>query len=426
MGSNQIKIQKNLFFSKSVSDNIQFVVGSSNDLYDISLINTLEPFNNDVINFFDALSKLLMNREYAKKFPDIYTLGFFLRKANIINLYIKYFKVHHNNESLVTLGKGVVFHIAPSNVPVNFCYSLAVGLLTGNANIVRIPSKNFPQVDIITTCIKHLLSIPEYSIFLRRIFLLKYNKDPFINEYLSSLCDLRVIWGGDNTINEIRKSNLAPRGTEITFADRYSVAFIDCDFFSNFTYEEKESLIQSFYNDTYLNDQNACTSPRAIIWYADNLNQYSAVKHDFYNILHKKVKSEYDIQPVQVVNKLTNAYIAAAISSHVEKIKFYDNYIVSIDVDSLSYNLLEFKENSGYFFNYLCTNTNLLDIREFLNNKKCQTIGYLGSNIKLKKLVQSGIRGVDRIVPIGKTMDFDLIWDGFHLLNEFTRTVFIK
>ena len=56
------------------------------------------------------------------------------------------------------LGRGIVFHIAPSNVPVNFAFSLAAGLLAGNKNIVRIPSKDFPQVRIICTEINNLLS----------------------------------------------------------------------------------------------------------------------------------------------------------------------------------------------------------------------------------------------------------------------------
>ena len=34
-----------------------------------------------------------------------------------------------------------------------------------------------------------------------------------------------------------------------------------------------------------------------------------------------------------------------------------------------------------------------------------------------------GVRGVDRIVPMGKTMDFDLIWDGYDLVSRLTRTV---
>ena len=38
-------------------------------------------------------------------------------------------------------------------------------------------------------------------------------------------------------------------------------------------------------------------------------------------------------------------------------------------------------------------------------------------------LLVSEMSGVDRIVPIGKTMDFDLIWDGYNLYEMMTRRI---
>ncbi len=40
-------------------------------------------------------------------------------------------------------------------------------------------------------------------------------------------------------------------------------------------------------------------------------------------------------------------------------------------------------------------------------------------------LFTSGIKGVDRVVPVGRTMDFDLIWDGYNLVTQLTREVVI-
>ena len=31
--------------------------------------------------------------------------------------------------------------------------------------------------------------------------------------------------------------------------------------------------------------------------------------------------------------------------------------------------------------------------------------------------------GIDRIVPIGRTMDFSLVWDGYELINTLSRRV---
>lgn len=57
------------------------------------------------------------------------------------------------------------------------------------------------------------------------------------------------------------------------------------------------------------------------------------------------------------------------------------------------------------------------------DDKRCQTIAYVGDKEMLFPLLQTGIKGVDRIVPIGKTMDFDLIWDGYNLFERLTRQI---
>ena len=41
----------------------------------------------------------------------------------------------------------------------------------------------------------------------------------------------------------------------------------------------------------------------------------------------------------------------------------------------------------------------------------------------LAPLWKAGIKGIDRVVPVGKTMDFDLIWDGYNLVERLTRVI---
>ena len=64
-----------------------------------------------------------------------------------------------------------------------------------------------------------------------------------------------------------------------------------------------------------------------------------------------------------------------------------------------------------------------MEIRDLCNNIRCQTVGYLGEKEDVLSLIASGIKGIDRVVPIGKTMDFDLLWDGYNLFERLTRTV---
>ena len=90
-------------------------------------------------------------------------------------------------------------------MPLNFAYSLAAGLLAGNANIVRIPSRDFPQVKIVCAALRRLLA-NEQCPLRNHIVLARYEKSDAVTNYFSARCDIRVIWGGDQTIADIRRS----------------------------------------------------------------------------------------------------------------------------------------------------------------------------------------------------------------------------
>lgn len=403
--------------SDAVENKIQYLVGGKGILDDMPNIPPKKPFSDDIVEFLNTISRRLISDKRGYSYPDVVTLGFWLRRASIIRLRDKYFSA----DNVKMVGRGMVFHIAPSNVAVNYAYSLFTGLLSGNANVVRIPSKDFPQVRIINTIINEVLSEESYASLRPYICLVRYERSKDINDRISERCDARIIWGGDNTIAEIRKSPLPPRATELTFADRYSLAVIDSDIYLK--EEDKDKIASDFYNDTYLSDQNACTSPRVVIWVGSKIEE---AKKIFWTKLQGLADRKYDLQAIQSVDKLSQLYMGAACYGtkdeanvlHLEEGK--DNLLIRVRVDTLNPTLMEYRGNSGFFYEYECNN--ILEIREFCNNTHCQTIGIIGDNNMIMPLLQSGIKGVDRIVPIGHTMDFDLVWDGYNLLEQLTRT----
>jgi hypothetical protein len=399
-----------------VLDKASYYVGTKETVVHMPNVPAKPPFADDVIDFLNDLSKELMRSPEAKGFPDVVTLGFWLRKSSVMKQKER-FALHGQN---MLIGRGVAFHIAPSNVPVNYAYSLFTGLICGNANIVRIPSRDFPQVSIINKAIRTALE--KHEDLKPYIVLLRYDRDKDVNDVLSALCDVRLIWGGDATIAELRKSPLPPRATEITFADRYSLAVIDSNrYMAMISDKEKDKaalqLAQDFYNDTYLSDQNACTSPRTVVWTGSRKNE---AKERFWNALYSLVKDKYYFQDIQGIDKLSTEYMAAASGLvGMRQMEAFDNRLVRIQVLDLSSKLMDFKGTSGYFYEYDCDD--IMELRELCNNTHCQTMGILGDAEKIKPLILSGIRGVDRIVPIGHTMDFDLIWDGYNLVERLTR-----
>ena len=218
---------------------IQLMAGSDK-FSEMPHLKPLVPFDCNVITFLDKLSGLLMKHPKGRDFPEIITFGFYVRKSSIMRLKKSYAYSKHS------VGRGVSFHIAPSNVPINFAYSLLVGLLSGNACVVRVSSKSFPQTDIVSNAISELLDTLEFSELKKYVSLVKYDRDSDINNFFSNLCDVRVIWGGVNTIAELRTSPLPPRSFDITFADRYSFCIIKAAEYLNI--KGKKKIAFDFYN----------------------------------------------------------------------------------------------------------------------------------------------------------------------------------
>ncbi|MCC8137126.1 MAG: hypothetical protein LIO76_03530 [Clostridiales bacterium] len=406
--------QSNIDFNQF---HISWEVGSAETLNRMPGIPMQEPFSKETVEFLNTVSRKLLSDPAAKSYPDVVTFAFWIRKASVEQMRRRF------TDETIHLGRGVAFHVAPSNVPVNYAYSMAAGLICGNANVVRIPSKEFPQITIINRAVRE--SLQEIQRMRPYIGLVRYGHEREINDALSSFADVRVIWGGDNTIQEFRKSPLKPRAAEITFADRYSLAVIDSDAYLKAVSgndASREKTANDFYNDTYLTDQNACTSPRAVIWMGSRTEE---AKEQFWGSLSKLVRKKYEIQGVQAVNKLTSVYLAAAERENIRKVTdkdgIEDNRIVRVKVDRLDSELMELKDNSGYFFEYDCRD--VMELQEICDDARCQTISYIGCKEMFLPLLRSGIKGVDRIVPVGKTMDFDLIWDGYNLFERMTRVI---
>ena len=395
------------------SDEINFLFPEYFQEETFRKINSLEPFSEEVIEYLNALSQLLNKREDARNYPDVATFAFFCRKANLLNL-----KKKHQSTQL-KLGRGIVFHITPSNVPINFAYSMVAGLLAGNTNVVRVPSKNFEQVKIVCNAIKQLAKDEKYELVSNRSVYLQYERTGTATAYFSSFCDVRMIWGGDETIHQIRANQMPSRSTDITFADRYSICAIKAWEYLKDPAPEKTAL--HFFNDTYLFDQNACTAPHLMVWIGSE-KEIEKAKQVFWTNFYQIVKSRYTMQPVIAVDKLTAFYNQAAQGKSAKKVLMEDNLIWRVEVKSLEKDIEDYRGTCGYFTEFSAVQ--LSEIAAIVN-RKYQTLAYFGfSKEELEGFVKENkLAGIDRIVPIGKTTDFSLIWDGYGLMDVLSRNI---
>ena len=391
-------------------NNIEWLHGSLETLEERPVV----PFADEVIEELDALSKALMKDPASRQYPDVVTFAFFCRRANLLKLREQYTPSTLHLQP--RLGWGVVFHIAPSNVPVNFAYSVVAGLLAGNTNVVRVSQKLFPQVDII---VKHMRATN-----MHRVAVVRYPHESNANEVFSSLCNVRVIWGGDATIETIRKNAIPARAFDICFADRYSLAVIKTDKLSEtckLNPEYLKTLAERFYNDTYLFDQNACSAPHLVCW--EKSNGLVEAKKRFWDAVYDYAKAHYQFQDVMAVDKLTALYKQAVeMPTHDEQTK--DNVLRRVEIESLPCDIDSFRCAGGYFTE--CEIESLDDIAPIVS-AKYQTLAYYGfEHEELEAFVQRNrLTGIDRIVPFGETTAFSLTWDGRDLIQSMSRVVSI-
>lgn len=382
----------------------------------LTTLKPLPPFDMQVLDFLAALSAALLKDKEAKAYPDVVTFAFFCRRANLEAM-----RGDYEGRLEGRLGRGIAFHIAPSNVPINFAYSLVASLLAGNGNIVKASSRNFAQTRIVCRAIEGLLA-GEYSALASYCCVVTYpREEQALTERYSALCNVRIIWGGDETVRRVRQAAIPPRAFDVTFADRYSLLCIDPQAVIAMDDKALNTLAQGFYNDTYLTDQNACTSPRLIIWLGREEGVCPA-RERFWNAIHAYASTRYGVEPVVAVDKLTAACRAAIELEDVSFEAMPDNLVTRIQLQRLAPGMESFRSAGGFFVEYVSQS---LDALAQVVDARYQTLSYIGLDpAELRELVTAnGLRGIDRITPVGHTMDFSLSWDGYDLIQTLSRQI---
>ena len=109
-----------------------------------------------VVGFLSDVSREILRSKKCREYPDVITFGYFCRKGSIRKI-LKVSQSEFNR-----YGWGLAVHIAPSNVPINFAFSFVFGLLSGNNNLVRLPSNTWPQVELLVSIFETIIKTSKY------------------------------------------------------------------------------------------------------------------------------------------------------------------------------------------------------------------------------------------------------------------------
>lgn len=394
------------------SSQFNTLMGDVTAFDELSQISYFDPL---VIEFLKELSSSILLNPLSRNHGDVLAFAYWIRASNL-DLAIKNYTVEQNRT-----GYGMCLHIAPANVPLNFAYSLACALLAGNRNIVRVPSRKFPQVDFLLECMQKILAIERFKAVAHAVCIVRYEKNEQVTRDFLKVSDVKIVWGGDNTVNEIRSIETPAHCKEVVFPDRKSASIIDLKSLAGLSEKELLNLAEKFYTDTYLFDQNACSSPRVIFWISQPENLHE--KERFWSALTSVVEAKNTLEPRNLLLKFTEL-AKVVMTSDSRSISSYpgaklSRVKISLGKAPLSSHLTN---RFGTFFEHDIATLNELSL---ILDRRIQTITYFGVAPKriVDLVIQHRVKGVDRIVPVGKALDFELRWDGYDLPRTLSRVV---
>ncbi|MEZ4399772.1 MAG: acyl-CoA reductase [Kofleriaceae bacterium] len=378
------------------------------------------PFADDVLELCSQFSQRLMADPVARVHPELMTLGYFMRKAELVRARRDHeAAVRHD---VVQVPAGLVFHVPPGNVDTMFMYSWLLAVLAGNVNVVRLSSRSSPVVDHLCGILDELLARPLHADARARVAMIQYDHDDATTAALSARADLRVIWGGDATVAAIRRAPLPAHGRDLTFADRFSLVALGADAVVALDDAGLRALAEQLANDLFWFDQAACASPRLAVWIGAAAAA-GPVRDRLWRAV-VEVAAGRGHRPEMAVRMARELFVhQAVLDGPVVARSDFGTALTVLRVDRLD-GLARVHPGGGVLFEAVAPSLASLD--RWITRKD-QTLTHFGlPRHELVELAQRlAGRGLDRLVPVGQALQMARYWDGYDLVDQFLRHVHV-
>jgi len=379
-----------------------------------------EPFRPVRLATLARLSSALLADPVLRRDPASVALAYWLRRGNLGRFAEEDARRSAAHTDVRRVPVGRVLHLAPANVDTLFVYSWALAYLCGNASVVRVSQDLGLVVEALLRVIGTLAADDEALAGANRF--VTYPHDDAITTALSAWCTHRVIWGGDETVAAIRALPLPSHASERVFGSKYSFAAIAAERYCSATPEERAQVASGFFNDLFWFDQMACSSPQVLFWVgAPAAGERAAAQFEL--ALEAEVERRRYRPPLaSAVHRRSYAFgVAASIDVRV---RLEHAGFVGVHLSGPAQ--LEKDTCGGGLLRHVPVAT-LEDVLTVIDQGD-QTMthwgfeaGTLGGFAR-----QAGARGLDRVVPIGEALAFDVVWDGFDLIEDMIRRVRVR
>ncbi len=394
--------------------------GSMAAFLEATRTTTGEPFSAGRVAAIEALSAAFLTHPQLRRDAASTAVAFWMRRAQVARLEAELRRRVEAEPGVVRVPVGRVLHLAPANVDTLFVYSWALSFLCGNANVVRLSRERGPVVDAMLEAIRGLA--PAQQELREGDRFVTYAHDAGATTALSAWCSHRVIWGGDDTVAAVRPLALNPHASERVFGTKFSYSVFAAARWLAADAEERARVAGGFFNDLFWFDQMACSSPHLLFWVGDEPAVAPAIETFAQALQAEADRRGFQPEAPTAVHRRAFAF-DLAVEAGVD-VDLTHSAFVGVRVHEPR-GLARAICGGGLLRHYRLDR--LEDLHGFAEEGD-QTVTHFGfAADELRALAaELGQRGVDRVVPVGEALAFDLVWDGFDLLDDFTRRVRVR
>lgn len=357
----------------------------------------LPSFTPIICDFVAALSTRL--QQEGRRHPDLAAFGFWLRPR------------HLEEQTKRMKGRaplGMVFHLVPSNVPTVAFYSWLMALLMGNASVVRLSSRLDPQQEAMLAILNDLFSHAEWQGIAARTRFIRYGHDEGTTAWLSARCRLRIIWGGDETIRQVRAIPLAPEAQEVVFPDRRSMAVLDSLWLAGLDPQAWQQTLGALQQDCTRFNQQACASPTTFCWLGE---PDEGMRHRLLGALF----APFATDPTLAMERFIHSQQNATLDSEI-RVRALPGVTLLTPVNSLRLTYV-----GGGIVAEFVADTLIELLSQPWNMQTCVWVG--GHRDQFEKVLPNvpSCR-IDRVVAPGQALAFEWHWDGIDMLQVCSRS----
>ena len=243
---------------------IEAVECLKNDLLAGKFDELLASFPADVVDTYKAQAEVLLSKEHLHQKLDT-ELG---NTFEYTTEYIKGF----NQIRVRKMPLGVLFHIAAGNMDFLPAYSLAEGLMTGNINILKLPSAdNGLSLKLIMQLIEYRPDLKDY------IYVFDTSSSDIQGmRKMADLSNAISVWGSDMAIEAVR--GLAPTGVKIIeWGQKLGFCYIT----KLDEVEDADKELENLAKHIAQTKQLLCSSCQVIYVDTDDMNEVKAMGEKF-------------------------------------------------------------------------------------------------------------------------------------------------